>query len=110
MSCTCTCCCGACCEPGGNCTITLAIDCLGPVLEWQGNGTTCDPNPCVICSGQCEYEVVQEAPPPFGSGNLAWVQNTPCNDTLNCDCEFPSSTPSSLGDLTYTDCEAISPP
>ena len=110
MSCTCSCCCGACCYPDGTCAETLESECVLPVGTFQGRGTTCDPNPCIICSGQCEYEVVQDSPPPSGTGNLLWVQNIPCADTVNCDCEQPSSSPTSLGDLEYTDCDPITPP
>tara|TARA_R110001592_G_scaffold14362_1_gene64376 strand:+ start:3930 stop:5483 length:1554 start_codon:yes stop_codon:yes gene_type:complete len=34
---------GACCVVGGNCIITKEVWCTG---EWQGDGTTCDPDPC----------------------------------------------------------------
>lgn len=35
---------GACCLPDGTCTITFETECQG---EYMGDGTTCDPNPCV---------------------------------------------------------------
>lgn len=54
MSCTCTCCCGACCAPDGTCSITTLQDCLGPVLDWKGRDTTCDPNPCSECNEEGE--------------------------------------------------------
>jgi len=54
MTCTCTCCCGACCAPDGTCTVTTLQDCLGPVLQWQDKGTTCDPNPCSECNEEGE--------------------------------------------------------
>ncbi|MFN8547431.1 MAG: hypothetical protein U0527_05530 [Candidatus Eisenbacteria bacterium] len=34
---------GACCQPGGECELTLAQECYG---QFQGEGTTCDPDPC----------------------------------------------------------------
>ncbi len=40
---------GACCVDGG-CSITTPGDCTG---EYQGDGTTCDPNPCAPPLGAC---------------------------------------------------------
>lgn len=34
---------GACCDEFGNCTVTTQDQCQG---SYQGDGTTCDPNPC----------------------------------------------------------------
>lgn len=41
---------GACCAEDGSCTITAPTDCAG---TYQGNGTVCDPNPCLplCCTG-----------------------------------------------------------
>lgn len=46
MVCTCTCCCGACCYEGGECTVETEENCAAYGGEWQGKDTTCDPNPC----------------------------------------------------------------
>ncbi len=35
---------GACCYPDGTCLWVTASDCAG---VWQGEGTSCDPNPCI---------------------------------------------------------------
>lgn len=45
---------GACCVDG-DCTIELEDDCVGLGGEYQGNGTGCDPNPCIptIPTGAC---------------------------------------------------------
>jgi hypothetical protein len=42
---------GACCN-GSTCTLTAPAACLPPAI-YQGNGTTCTPNPCVIVTGAC---------------------------------------------------------
>ena len=42
MTCTCLCCCGACCD-GATCTLTRPEDCTG---TFKGKGEPCEPNPC----------------------------------------------------------------
>ena len=42
---------GACCN-GTTCSLTAPAACLPPAV-YQGNGTTCTPNPCVIVTGAC---------------------------------------------------------
>ncbi|HJQ97212.1 MAG TPA: DNRLRE domain-containing protein, partial [Candidatus Polarisedimenticolaceae bacterium] len=42
---------GACCN-GSSCSLTTSAACLPPAV-YQGNGTTCSPNPCVIVTGAC---------------------------------------------------------
>ena len=37
---------GACCLPGGVCEITSPADCMTEGGDYQGDGTTCTPNPC----------------------------------------------------------------
>lgn len=39
---------GACCTGGGTCVETSPADCLNQNGAYQGDGTTCDPNPCAI--------------------------------------------------------------
>jgi len=41
---------GACCAPDGTCTITSQSGCQG---QYQGDGTTCSPNPCPPPTGAC---------------------------------------------------------
>jgi len=45
MPCTCTCCCGACCE-AGVCSVLLESECTEIGGVFKGKGTTCDPDPC----------------------------------------------------------------
>ena len=42
---------GACCN-GSTCTVVPAGTCAPPAI-YQGNGTTCSPNPCVVLTGAC---------------------------------------------------------
>ena len=60
-----TCECGACCEADGSCEVTPEFYCDatnrrvwydfgGPEVEWQGVGTTCDPNPCPQPGACCD--------------------------------------------------------
>jgi spore coat protein A len=42
---------GACCN-GSTCTLTTPAACIPPAV-YQGNGTTCSPNPCVVLTGAC---------------------------------------------------------
>jgi spore coat protein A len=43
---------GACCQ-GSTCTIQTSANCLALGGVYQGNGTTCSPNPCVVLTGAC---------------------------------------------------------
>lgn len=45
---------GACCADDGSCRITTEADCTGAGGTYQGDNTTCDPNPCVL-TGACCY-------------------------------------------------------
>lgn len=45
---------GACCV-GEDCSITTEDDCTGMGGTYQGDGSTCDPNPCFICDGPCGF-------------------------------------------------------
>ena len=42
---------GACCN-GAACALTAPAACLPPAV-YQGNGSTCTPNPCVVVTGAC---------------------------------------------------------
>jgi spore coat protein A len=42
---------GACCD-GSTCTVTTPAACAPPRV-YQGNGTSCSPNPCVVLTGAC---------------------------------------------------------
>lgn len=48
MACACTCCCGACCQDNGTCTLEHASEC--PAGKFQGPGTTCS---STACAGAC---------------------------------------------------------
>ncbi len=43
---------GGCCQ-GSACSIQTPVACLGLGGAYQGNGTTCSPNPCVVVTGAC---------------------------------------------------------
>ena len=43
---------GACCQ-GSTCSILTSAACLGLPGAYQGDGTSCSPNPCVVATGAC---------------------------------------------------------
>ncbi|HEX6850825.1 MAG TPA: multicopper oxidase domain-containing protein [Candidatus Polarisedimenticolaceae bacterium] len=43
---------GACCE-GSTCSIRTSAGCAAVSGTYQGDGTSCSPNPCVVASGAC---------------------------------------------------------
>ncbi len=45
-------CTAACCDPAGNCTVTLQSECLAPSV-WHAEWATCVPNNCPIPTGAC---------------------------------------------------------
>jgi hypothetical protein len=45
-------CVGACCDPVGNCTVTLQTECLQPSV-WHPEWNSCIPNNCPIPTGAC---------------------------------------------------------
>lgn len=44
---------GACCTPGGDCTVKSEGDCLVAGGSYQGDGTSCSPNMCPQPTGAC---------------------------------------------------------
>ena len=44
---------GACCYTNGSCAVHTQTECTGGGGTYQGNGTTCSPNPCPAPSGAC---------------------------------------------------------
>jgi len=44
---------GACCSPTGACLVTTQEICEDGGRDYQGDGTTCDPNPCEALTGAC---------------------------------------------------------
>lgn len=44
---------GACCAGDGTCTSETESDCMTAGGSYEGDGTTCTPNPCVIPTGAC---------------------------------------------------------
>jgi len=78
---------GACCAPGGACTITSQANCP---FDWKGAGTTCNPNPCVttnvfgaccLPNGGCAYLTAAEC---AGAGGIYRGDNIPCSQA-DCD-------------------------
>jgi hypothetical protein len=112
MACTCACCCGACCYEGGECTVELEEVCAELGGDFQGKGTTCDPNPCDTCEGQCEWQVFATPGDDGETTEYVWSIVVECSDTLNCDCEIPEETPTpeTEGVTQYVDCTTVSPP
>ncbi|MBN2561905.1 MAG: PPC domain-containing protein [Phycisphaerae bacterium] len=87
---------GACCAQDGTCTPdTYEDDCLGTGGVWQGEGTGCDPNPCVPF--YCE--------PCFSDLDDDWITNVTFN-TINND-TVAEGAPCSYGDYTYLVTDAI---
>jgi cysteine-rich repeat protein len=43
---------GGCCQ-GATCTVTTSSNCLTLGGVYQGNGTSCSPNPCFVATGAC---------------------------------------------------------
>ncbi len=44
---------GACCLPGGNCSVLTPAECAAQSGSYQGDSTTCTPNPCQQPTGAC---------------------------------------------------------
>ncbi len=44
---------GACCYTNGSCVVHTQVDCTGSGGTYQGNNTTCSPNPCPQPQGAC---------------------------------------------------------
>ena len=74
---------GACCN-GATCALTAPAACVPPGV-YQGNGTTCTPNPCVVLTGACCAnngtctEVTQSSCSSFGGSYRG--DNTTCAAT-----------------------------
>lgn len=66
---------GACCV-GDTCIVTTEENCMDLEGTYQGDGTDCDPNPCVECNCICEVDPGTPIPCHV-SGTI----------TLNCDCD-----------------------
>ncbi|NNE08813.1 MAG: multicopper oxidase domain-containing protein, partial [Gemmatimonadetes bacterium] len=47
---------GACCFPGDSCAVVTAVDCAAGSGVYQGDGTTCSPDPCVVPIGACCFD------------------------------------------------------
>jgi len=95
MTCTCPCCCGACCD-GGSCVDSLSGPCEG---VFQGKGTSCDPNPCAgICctiTGTANTEGVEGFCEETDqatclANNGTWYSGKTCENAIcSCDCADP---------------------
>ncbi|MFN8546408.1 MAG: hypothetical protein U0527_00165 [Candidatus Eisenbacteria bacterium] len=79
---------GACCSPICECTVLTADECMAQGNSYQGDGTSCDPNPC-------------SCPPPTGACCLA---DGSCTMKSQYDCEGGGGT--YLGD--YVPCSSES--
>lgn len=108
MACTCSCCCGACCYEGGECTDETEANCAAYGGEFKGKGTTCLTTVCeeVACpADQCYFYSASD-----GAGGYYWIKNLDCV-TESCACSDPVDPPTAEGEFTYTQCyETVSPP
>ncbi len=43
---------GACCD-GSTCSVETALNCMALPGAYQGDGTSCSPNPCIVLTGAC---------------------------------------------------------
>jgi hypothetical protein len=71
---------GACCQAIGFCAETTQADCTG---VWQGEGTSCVPNPCMPPDLLCPTGALVEGEPPCVDGNPDDNYNGGCNSTPN---------------------------
>ena len=121
MSCEtgCPCCHGACCtdgscQPGVNC-----YDCVAEGGEWQGAGSTCDPDPCDECETDEDCTECEETFAPVSGcsgisdelrccpeGSAGWVDDAGDARFGRCleDCEDPLEDGESPGTTTTGYC------
>jgi spore coat protein A len=64
---------GACCL-GDNCDLLTAAECANQAGVYQGDGTSCSPNPCIVPTGACCFD------------------NTDCSELSEADCLAQSGT------------------
>jgi hypothetical protein len=73
---------GACCALSGACTLTTQAMCPAGSL-WQGENTSCDPNPCSQPWPWCPAGALIEGEPPCVNGNPVDNYNGGCNSNPN---------------------------
>ena len=44
---------GGCCLPDNSCAVVTSASCASQGGVYQGDGTTCSPNPCIVATGSC---------------------------------------------------------
>jgi len=89
---------GACCYPNGSCSVLLQSNCISGGGTYQGNGTTCSPNPCPQPTGACCYAdgscVVRTQVECNGTGGAYQGNGTSCS---------PNPCPQPTGACCYAD-------
>lgn len=65
---------GACCLPGDVCSVLTQTECANQGGSYQGDGTSCSPDPCVVPTGACCFD--------DGS----------CQDLTEADCQLQGGT------------------
>ncbi len=86
---------GACCSPTGVCLVTTEAVCDAGGREYQGDGTTCDPNPCEALTGACCFPdfsclilEIDECAAAWGifAGDGVPCEPTPCTEPIGACC------------------------
>jgi len=88
---------GACCFQDGTCQILNQPDCVGQGGSYQGDGTTCEPNPCpqppmACCFEDCHCEYLtaevcsQIGGDPMGYGSVCDPNPCPCGPPYGACC------------------------
>lgn len=78
------CCCGgstptgACCAADESCSVTTEADCVAAFGTYQGNGTTCSPNPCSFGPCGCNPDAMFFPFFNFDDSNYYAQQNADC--------------------------------
>lgn len=108
---------GACCLPDGSCTEQLGVECAAAGGSYQGDGTTCDPNPCgpseliaqagpdkpILLGGSTVLEgSVEGGTPPY------FIQWSPSAGLDNPELLQPTASPAATTIYTLTVTDAMS--
>jgi len=87
---------GACCQPDGTCSLMLDAGCTSPGI-WQGAGTICNPNPCLLgaCCLYLACEIYTPETCAYHGGNYrgngTLCEPNPCPDLLGADDGTPDA-------------------
>ncbi len=100
---------GACCSPSGSCSIKTESECDALGREYQGDGTSCTPNPCsgACCfpDGSCLEIAATSGTPCYLAGGAHWFSGEDCSPSpCTGACCFEGET--CLEGLTRDECEA----